>query len=160
MHLLALGIWLGREHLSCGRKNSANDFPKRAKVAMNFLSPPAQHSCSRSKLLSWHLSKTMRRCSESRRRPLCQRKRQVKFKERSALLPQSPREVLHMYLFADFLDALCSESYFLGNHPRSNICVQTRFLYTCIPLGIARAFPETAHVTMPAQVLPHQAPPS
>ena len=41
-------------------------------------------------------------------------KRKLKFKERTALLPQSPREVLHVYLFADFLEVLWSESYFLG----------------------------------------------
>lgn len=33
-------------------------------------------------------------------------KRKVRFKERTALLPQCPHEVLHVYLFADFLEAL------------------------------------------------------
>lgn len=41
-------------------------------------------------------------------------KRKVRFKERTALLPQCLCEVLHVYLFADFLEALGSESYSLG----------------------------------------------
>lgn len=86
-------------------------------------------------------------------------KRKVRFKERTALLPQCLCEVLHVYLFADFLEALGSESYSQGNHPSSNIRVKHDFFTHVSPLGIAGALTKTAHIAMLAQVL-HQPPPA